>query len=1017
MKIFTLNFQGIRPDCENTKYKIPTLNEEIGISEVFIPFFSITETHLKDIHFDAEIAIQEYEVYRSDRKERRQGGVAVYVHNSITVNNVEKYSDGYCEAVMMYIKKAKLHISSVYRPPLAPEDSFKACMKKVTEFTEKQTGCEHIMLGDFNFRFLNWDTETISTDGIPSSETRQANYFINYTHMNLLTQVVNEATRNDSVLDLVLTSNSDIIHNTETENIRKTDHKMVKCDIVHTGLQREKVQSRESKEKKPLDKLNIQKANWAAINEELEEVNWDNILDKSKSIDEIYNIFEKVVTEKCTRHCPQRQNGDRKINFNIPDDRRALIRKKKKLNGKINYYKYIETVGTDRKLEKVKLEKDNVEAKINESHRRERERKELEAISKIKVNPKAFYTYTKRFNKTASKIGPLADENNKIQNGAKEKANILQKQYCKVFSNPDDADINNIPMKEKENVPNIEDIEFSVEDIKTAIDDIPLFSAPGPDKLPAIILKKCKDQVAYPLYLIWRHSLDTGCIPQSLKTQSIIPIFKKKGDKSNPANYRPVSLTSHALKLFERVMRLNIVKHLEENNLLSEDQHGFRQYRSTVTQLLAHIDNIIQILETSDNADVIYLDFAKAFDKVDHGILLMKIAKLGIHGKISAWIKDFLSDRTQQVVVDGETSKSAPVISGVPQGTVLGPVLFIIFIDNLTEAIKNAGIKVFADDSKLTLKIKSDEDHGKLQQDLHTSIIWSLLNNMQLNTDKFQLLQHGKNKQLKKPYETEKDNAINSSESVKDLGITITSDLSWDEHITNSVKAGKRYAGWILRCFQSRKPEVIMMLFKMFVIPRIEYASPVWLPYLKKDIIRIEALQRTVTFKLENMQDKNYHQRLQALKLYSLQRRRERFVIITMHKMAIGLTKNFLNLSFYDSKRQGKNCRIKLSKASGHIKTVRNNYFTAVGPSLYNSVPKHIKEQNKLTVFKKRLDKWLQSLPDEPPLPNYNCTNSNSIKDWVSAGNLPRIYDDDDVEEADDAVTGYEGGADQPATS
>ena len=136
-----------------------------------------------------------------------------------------------------------------------------------------------------------------------------------------------------------------------------------------------------------------------------------------------------------------------------------------------------------------------------------------------------------------------------------------------------------------------------------------------------------------------------------------------------------------------------------------------------------------------------------------------------------------------------------------------------------------------------------------------------------------------------------------------------------------------------------------------------------------------------------------------------------------MHKMAIGLTKNFLNLSFYDSKRQGKNCRIKLSKASGHIKTVRNNYFTAVGPSLYNSVPKHIKEQNKLTVFKKRLDKWLQSLPDEPPLPNYNCTNSNSIKDWVSAGNLPRIYDDDDVEEADDAVTGYEGGADQPATS
>lgn len=1014
MKIFTLNFQGIRPDCEQTKYKIPTLNEEIHSSEEFIPFFSITETHLKNIHFDAEIAIEEYEVYRSDRKDRKQGGVAVYVHNSITVNKVEKYSDGYCEAVMIYIKKAKLYITSIYRPPMSPEESFKECMKKVKSFTDKQTECDHIMLGDFNFRFLNWNTETISTDGISSAETRQAEYFLNYTNTNLLTQVVDEATRKDSVLDLVLTTNSDIIHNTETEQILKSDHKMVKCDIIHTGLQRDKVEKVENKEKKPLDKLNIQKANWEEINKELSEVNWDSILDKSKSIDEIYSIFEKEVTEKCSKHCPQRQLGDRKISF-IPEERRGLIRKKKKLNASINYYKYIKPVGTDMKLKKVQLEKENIEAKINESHRKERERREIEAISKIKENPKAFYTYIKKFNKTASKVGPLADKNSKIQSGAKEKADILQDQYCKVFSNPDDADINKLPMGEKENGPNIEDINFTVEDIKTAIDDIPIFSAPGPDKLQAIILKKCKDQLAYPLYIIWRHSLDTGCIPQSLKIQSIIPIFKKKGDKSNPANYRPVSLTSHVLKLFERVMRLKIVKYLEENNLLSDDQHGFRQYRSTVTQLLAHIDNIIQILETSDNADVIYLDFAKAFDKVDHTILLMKIEKLGIKGKIKAWIKNFLSDRTQQVVVDGETSKSAPVISGVPQGTVLGPVLFIIFIDNLTEAIKNAGIKVFADDSKLTLKIKSQEDHNKLQKDLDTSIIWSLLNNMQLNTDKFQLLQHGKNNELKKPYETENDTALNSSESVLDLGITISKDLSWEENITNNVKSGKRYAGWILRCFKSRKPEIIMLLFKMFVIPRIEYASPVWMPYLKKDIIRLEALQRTVTSKLENMQDQNYHQRLKTLKLYSLQRRRERFSIITMHKMALGLTKNFLNLSFYDTKRFGKRCRVKLSKASGHIKTVRNNYFTAIGPTLYNAVPKHVKVKTTMTSFKTSLDKWLQNIPDEPPLPNYNCINSNSIKDWVSAGNLPHV--DEDVEVAEDAVTSYEGGADHPDTS
>ena len=131
--------------------------------------------------------------------------------------------------------------------------------------------------------------------------------------------------------------------------------------------------------------------------------------------------------------------------------------------------------------------------------------------------------------------------------------------------------------------------------------------------------------------------------------------------------------------------------------------------------------------------------------------------------------------------------------------------------------------------------------------------------------------------------------------------------------------------------------------------------------------------------------------------------------------MAIDLTKNFLNLSFYESKRQGKKCRIKLSKASGHIKTIRNNYFTAIGPALYNTVPKHIKDKNKITTFKNALDKWLHTIPDEPPLPNYNCTHSNSIKHWVSAGNLPRL--DEDHDEVDGAVTGYEGGADQPVTS
>ena len=144
--------------------------------------------------------------------------------------------------------------------------------------------------------------------------------------------------------------------------------------------------------------------------------------------------------------------------------------------------------------------------------------------------------------------------------------------------------------------------------------------------------------------------MDTGTVPIGHKQQTIVPIFKKES-KAKPQNYRPVSLTSHILKIFERVLRERIVRFVEENNLLSNDQYGFRPGRSTILQLLVHIDNVIEILERNKNADVLYLDFAKAFDKVCHKTLLKEVEGFGIQGKLLQWIKSFLSDRYQQVIV------------------------------------------------------------------------------------------------------------------------------------------------------------------------------------------------------------------------------------------------------------------------------------------------------------------------------------------------------------------------------
>ena len=178
--------------------------------------------------------------------------------------------------------------------------------------------------------------------------------------------------------------------------------------------------------------------------------------------------------------------------------------------------------------------------------------------------------------------------------------------------------------------------------------------------------------------MIYKESFETGKILHGLKEAFIFPIHKG-GARSEPSNYRPVSLTSHLMKTFERVIKRYLVANLEVNQKFNDAQHGFRQGRSCLTQLIKHYDELLHKMEDGSNVDVVYLDFSKAFDKVDHGILLKKLKAIGITGKAGKWILDFLSERFQQVIVNNQKSKKSKVLSGVPQGSVLGPMLFKYF--------------------------------------------------------------------------------------------------------------------------------------------------------------------------------------------------------------------------------------------------------------------------------------------------------------------------------------------------
>ena len=520
--------------------------------------------------------------------------------------------------------------------------------------------------------------------------------------------------------------------------------------------------------------------------------------------------------------------------------------------------------------------------------------------------------------------------------------------------------------------------------------------------IPAPILKECKKNISYPVFLIWKESFESELIPEDMKIQSISPIFKK-GDKSDPGNYRPISLTSHLIKVFERVIRKKLVHHLESNNLLSDKQHGFRKGRSCLTHLLKHIDDIIKSLLNGNEHDVIYLDFAKAFDKVDHEILIHKLRQCGVQGKLLKWIEQFLTNRKQFVAINGFHSILALVLSGVPQGSVLGPILFLIYINDLQCILKGSTAGSFADDTRLSKQISSCKDVSVLQDDLNAVVEWATHNNMVLHENKFEYLAYrtASSKLLEElpftaqwmQYNTPSGQDLTPASSVKDLGVHLSPDMKWSLQAHTAAQNANKMANWVLSVFSDRSKVVLLTLYKSIVRSRLEYSCPVWNPHSIQDIKKLESTQRAFTRHISGCQNLSYWDRLKKLGLMSLQRRRERYVLLHMWKTWQGAVPNDLDIQFYDHARLGTRCKIPsiMRNSTTLSRSIYDHSFAVLGPKLWNTIPKNIKTAPSFEAFKSKLTLHLMSnIPDLPPVPGYTTPNSNSILDW-NAGGLQQV--------------------------
>ena len=457
-------------------------------------------------------------------------------------------------------------------------------------------------------------------------------------------------------------------------------------------------------------------------------------------------------------------------------------------------------------------------------------------------------------------------------------------------------------------------------------------------------------------------------------------------------------MTSHLIKIFERVIQKKMVDYLEANDLLNHNQHGFRKGFSCLSELLAHFNDVIDNMSNGHSTDTIYLDFSKAFDRVDHDLLIKKLKLFGIHGKLLDWIKAFLCNRTQKVAVDGSYSKIQLVLSGVPQGTVLGPLLFLIFVDDMSRVVQHSTLRLFADDSRLLKSIDTSHDNLHLQEDLNSIIKWSVANNMKLHQDKFELICHEPYlasatvrlfSQLpfaltgpETVYVTE-EAEIHPSDVVRDLGILVTPQYNFNAHINKICSNAGIKLSWILSAFKSRDSTALMTLYTSLVRSLVEFSCPLWSPNTVGEIQKLETIQRRLTSKISGLQHLDYWSRLKALNLMSLQRRRERYCIVYMWKLRFELVPNDLGITWTFHPRLGVKAVVPRIPDKRIKMNVYDGFFKVYGCKLWNSLPKLVNtESTSLLCFKNRLDKHLLQIPDCPPVQGYVTANRNSLLDY-----------------------------------
>lgn len=769
-----------------------------------------------------------------------------------------------CVFVCIRSKNLSLIIGAAYIPPNQPNYKYERFCDAVEEVvSSNQSATRYILMGDFNLPNTTWDDLLHCSPGISSQS------IINLANLLQLSQRNFIRNHRNVILDLVFSSYSDL-------EVRQAEDWLVPPDTHHPPLSFNIcVNSVGSTQNERYVSYDYKRANINAITEWIQKTSYPTMVLPS-DVEAAFTNFCGNLADTIELNTPyiirKKEIFPRWFNSELKN---LVIMKKKthkefKVTGELHFYERFRVLRSQCKLLAKKCY-DNYTASVEAA---------------IPNNSKVFWAHVGNLTKKTPNPTSLR------LNGAEaedpyEQCELFARFFSSVYKEQ------NLPPPANlfiENCQHINNITVSAVQVERKLKELDPNKGMGPDFIPPAILKQCCSILAPHITVYFNMLLAAGIFPACLKQSYVTPIYKS-GDRRDVTNYRPIAIQSTLAKIFESLV-LDVLE-FEFKAMIAHEQHGFRKGRSTVTNLVLLQNYIISAFSQHDQVDCILLDFSKAFDRVNHKLLLSKLEGYGITGPLLRWLESYLGGRGMIVKFAGTYSKVFPVLSGVPQGSHLAPFLFLLFVNDICRFISSRYLK-FADDIKIFLRVSSLLDCMRLQESLNNILTWCQLNGMDLNIKKCAILTYTRSLHPIIFNYSIQGVKISRVDKFRDLGVIMSSNLSPWEHISHICSKASSLLGLLVRASKDFKsPNTIILLYKTIVRPILEYASVVWNPYQLGHIDALEKIQTRLIRHVGVRIGYNYlevpvRDLLENFNLLPLNTRRKLTDLLLLHKIING---------------------------------------------------------------------------------------------------------------------------------